>query len=143
MCGNGVRMNIERLFHVLVLGGAAIAACSDGKPDDTAEDDGGVTNGAGGSGSGATVTSASTGGGTTGSGGSAGAGGIGGSGTGDGGTAGGAAGGGGDEPTCSDPASPTDPCGCPCCWANCPNTDEACCGGFCASGNDGAGCCGL
>lgn len=39
--------------------------------------------------------------------------------------------------------APSDPCGCPCCWAMAyPNTDEVHCGGFCSAGDNGRGCCG-
>ena len=42
---------------------------------------------------------------------------------------------------CSESPDPSDPCGCPCCWAvNFLNTDPAC-EGFCAAGNGGQGCC--
>lgn len=42
---------------------------------------------------------------------------------------------------CSDPSSPSDPCGCPCCWAvGFLNSDPEC-NGFCSAGNSGAGCC--
>jgi hypothetical protein len=42
--------------------------------------------------------------------------------------------------TCSESASPSDPCGCPCCWSGGLNTDDSCTS-FCAAGNDGKGCC--
>lgn len=133
-------MNVQKLFHVLVLGGAAITACSDDAPSDTGtsgEGTGGNEN----DGSGAAATTAAAGGDGNVTGGSVG--GAGGPSAGAGAAGGVTSAGGGDTPTCSDPPSPTDPCGCPCCWADCPNTDDACCSGFCASGNDDAGCCGL
>ena len=129
-------MKVDRLFHVLVLGGAALGAggCADEKPDDTP--------GAGGSSS--TGTQASAGSGDQGAGGmTAGQGGAAQS------TASGAGGSGetvassGAGPlTCSDTPDPGDACGCPCCWMdNCLNT-EPCCESFCNAGNMGAGCCG-
>lgn len=105
-------MKLEKLFNVVVMGGAALglAACSHEADGNSAvgmtsatSEDGGATD--------ASPTPAS----------------------GDAGDAGLA---------CSNPASPTDPCGCPCCWAmNCLNT-EPCCVGFCSGGNHGKGCCG-
>lgn len=136
MCRNGeITMNVQKLFHVLVLGGAAITACSDDGASDTGAGGEGPEENKSGSGAAPTTSTAASGGSET-----AGSGAAGGASTGEGGTT---SAGGGEAPTCSDTASPTDPCGCPCCWAECPNTDEACCAGFCASGNDGAGCCGL
>lgn len=132
-------MNIEKLFHVLVLGGAALGlgACGDAKEGGAGGDGGaagsdnggnGGFGGAGGQGNGGAAGMSS---GNGGNGGSAGNG------------AGGAAGaGGGSNLVCTTPASPGDACGCPCCWAdNCLNTEE-CCAGFCQVGNNGAGCCG-
>jgi len=132
-------MNIEKLFHVLVLGGAALglAACGDSK--------------GGPSGEGGAAGAGSNNGGNGGAGGNAGEGGNGGAGgmsTGNGGSggagAGGAAGaGGGSNLQCTPPpGSPSDACGCPCCWVDsCLNT-EPCCASFCSAGNAGAGCCG-
>lgn len=42
--------------------------------------------------------------------------------------------------TCSESPSPGDPCGCPCCWSGGLNTDDSCMS-FCAAGNGGKGCC--
>jgi hypothetical protein len=42
---------------------------------------------------------------------------------------------------CSMTPTPSDPCGCPCCWAvGYLNTDPQC-DGFCSLGNNGMGCC--
>lgn len=119
-------MRMDRLFHVLVLGGAAIglsAGCDSGGGSgaggDGAGGDPSTTGDEGGGGSGGTTASATdTGsGGTTSTGETT-------------GTAG--AGGSGGGLDCSLPASPDDPCGCPCCWAeDCSNDDPACCGAFC------------
>lgn len=123
-------MNIEKLFHVLVLGGAAmgLAACGDAKEGGT-----------GGSGAGSNEGGHGGAGGMNGQGGAAGMGGEGGN---AGGGAGGTAGAGGSGLQCSLSANPADPCGCPCCWVDsCLNT-EPCCATFCKAGNAGAGCCG-
>ncbi|MDI1432429.1 hypothetical protein [Polyangium sorediatum] len=144
-------MNIEKLFNVLVLGGAALGltACNqasdggdggDGGAASTSSANGGNGgnggNGAGGSG-GNGATSGS--GGAGGEGATSGSGGAGGEGA----TSGSGGAGGASNLECSlPPGDPSDPCGCPCCWAaNCLNT-EPCCDGFCAAGNAGAGCCG-
>jgi len=134
-------MRIERLFNVLVLGGAALSgACSDAKEqDEDAEElgrgDGGAASGAGGADAtgGATETVAA-GGAASGAGGTDATGGA--------GSGGDGAGGGATGPECTTGGNAFDPCGCPCCWANddCTN-DEPCCAVFCASGNDGEGCC--
>jgi hypothetical protein len=129
-------MNIEKLFHVLVLGGAALglAACDQSKN----------------AGAGGAAGAGSENGGNGGAGGNDGDGngGAGGMNSGNGGSAGGGAGGaagagGGSNLQCTPfPGNPGDPCGCACCWANdCLNT-EPCCAGFCNAGNAGAGCCG-
>jgi hypothetical protein len=130
-------MNIERLFQVLVLGGAALAAPGCGDDPAGTSGSGGAEPGQGGGGSGGSpagpTSTATTGGGGSGAdGGAGGAGGV-------------ATSGGGASPLeCSAVPDPADACGCPCCWVeNCLNTDEACCGGFCNLGNDGAGCCDL
>ncbi|MFP6687308.1 MAG: hypothetical protein VB934_21490 [Polyangiaceae bacterium] len=134
-------MKVDRLFHVLVLGGAALGAggCADEQPDGTS--------GAGGGSS--SATQASTGSGDQGAGGmTAGQGGAaqstasGAGGSGAGGSGATVASSGAGPLTCSDTAEASDACGCPCCWMdNCLNT-EPCCGGFCNAGNMGAGCCG-
>lgn len=126
-------MNIQKLFHVLVLGGAAITGCGDESPNDDVGDGGSAGDG------GATGDSSANAVATTGS-----SGGSGGAPATTAGNGGDAAGAGGATPLdCSDSPDATDACGCPCCWADGPNTDEDVCGGFCGSGNDGAGCCGL
>lgn len=107
-------------FNVLVLGGAALAACGDNDPEGR---QGSTANGAT-TGNGATngpSTTATTGNATNGSGGATGAGGESGAGAG---------------LQCSPVPSPGDPCGCPCCWVvDCLNTEE-CCAAFCGD------CCG-
>jgi len=123
-------MKVDRLFNVLVLGGAAIAAsCSDDKGP--AAETGTAQGGTGGAsatvqGSGGADTSgSSTGGsGTGGTGGAesdasaqAGSGGTGGAATTD------------AELKCSVHPAPNDSCGCPCCWGNCLNI-EPCCEAF-------------
>ena len=140
-------MKIDRWFNVLVLGGAAmaLAGCPEEEPDDAGS--GGATAGSG-------SESASTGGSNAGVGGSettaaggststsstptSGAGGETSSGPGPG--AGGMNVGGGLPDGCSTPPDPSDPCGCPCCWAEAPN-DGPECTAFCSIGNNGAGCC--
>jgi hypothetical protein len=124
-------MKLDRLFNVLVLGGAAIGlggACGDDN------DTGGGTTGS----SGSTGTTASSSGSGTGSGTTAGSGGAGGTtsaGTGGGGGAGGqsaGSGGAGGALECPEVPGPDDPCGCPCCWVvDCLNTDGVCCATFC------------
>jgi hypothetical protein len=47
---------------------------------------------------------------------------------------------GGTALTCSESPSPGDPCGCPCCWSGGLNTDDSCMS-FCEAGNNGKGCC--
>ena len=95
-------------FHILVLGGAAMVAACVEEEGSTA--DAGATGTTHGAGPSASVTSNGSGGATSAGGGSA---------------------QGGGEPVCSDPASPDDPCGCPCCWVmDCLNTEE-CCAGWC------------
>ena len=120
-------MKLDRLFNVLVLGGAAIGlggACG----DDTG---GGTTGTSGGSTSSGDGTTAGVGGGGNGGGGTTGIGG-GGAGTGGGGGQTAGSGGAGGGLNCPDPAGPDDPCGCPCCWVtDCLNTDADCCAGFC------------
>lgn len=132
-------MNIEKLFHVLVLGGAALGlgACGDSKEGGAGGAAGSENGGKGGAGGMGGQGNGGTGGTTSGNGGNGGNSGNGGNG------AGGAAGaGGGSNLVCSTPADPGDACGCPCCWVeNCLNTEE-CCSVFCQNGNDGAGCCG-
>lgn len=130
-------MQIERLFNVLVLGGAAFGAGCSGSvtnPSGTSAA-GGSDGGDGGSAGGA--TSASSGG--TSPVGSAGNGGIAAS----GGTSAGAA----DAAALGCHIDSlgygklSDPCGCPCCWArDCLNTDDRCVG-FCLGGDEGRGCC--
>lgn len=126
-------MNIERLFNVLVLGGASLglAACGGGSAG------GGASEAA--SGTGAHGGEAATGG-------SAGQGGNATEATaGSGGGAASGTGGGGDGPQCTKaefPGHPYDPCGCPCCWVNDCRNDEPCCADFCSNANNGMGCCG-
>lgn len=125
-------MRLERLFHVLVLGGAAIGlttGCDDGTGG---AGEGGSGGSGGAAGGGTATTSTTTGEGAGGSGGATasatetGSGGA----TTTGETTG--SGGSGRGLECSEPADPGDPCGCPCCWAeNCSNDDPACCGAFC------------
>jgi len=161
-------MRIERLFNVLVLGGAALSAGCDQQPaDDPVPATGGTAggtqqqegNGAGSTGGASTVPSGaagepSAGEATTteaaGSGGTeqvAEAGGSSGAGSGgetSGGTSG-ASGAGGSESAplvCSESPNPGDACGCPCCWIGGCMNDEPCCESFCAVGNNGNGCCG-
>jgi hypothetical protein len=113
------RMRIERLFNVLVLGGAALAGCGDDEEGGAGDTRSAGQGAAGPAGNGpATGNAAAT----------SGAGGQGGS------TEQGPGGAGvGGAPVCSEPASPTDPCGCPCCWVlDCLNTEE-CCTGWCGS----------
>lgn len=143
-------MKIQKLFEVLVVGGAAVVAgACDGVEDGPGES---ATSGAGAGTATATGSAAGGGGGlatgpsATGQGGSSvapsGAGGAGGSsvqGTG-GSSAQGA--GGSSSLTCSTPASPADPCGCPCCWVEACDNTEPCCASFCGAGNQGQGCCG-
>lgn len=133
-------MQIQRLFNVLVLGGAALGvACGDGP---TSEEEGPETA----SGGASPGTTGATGGAVNdGAGGDVGGsvGGFGGDDATGGAGAGGAGAGAGGPLVCSDEPNPADACGCPCCWADCPNTDAECCSGFCESGNDGQGCCGL
>jgi hypothetical protein len=124
-------MRIERLFNVLVLGGAALTVgCGNESPD---------SGGAGSSGAGGASTDAGAGGAAAGD---ANTGGTGGATA--GGTAGATAGSSGELECRLDSlgrGNPADPCGCPCCWAlDCLNTDD-CCRGFCGAGNDGGGCC--
>jgi len=124
-------MRIERLFNVLVLGGAALTVgCGNESPD---------TGGASGTNSGGTPGTAGAGGAAAGDASSAG---------GSNGTAGGAggatAGSSGTLECMLDSlgrGNPADPCGCPCCWAlDCLNTED-CCSGFCSAGDNGGGCC--
>jgi len=138
-------VRIERLFNVLVMGGAALGPGCSGTPDKSSSGSSESSGGAG-----ATAgTRAVTGGSSN----------LGGSGDVGGQTGQGAAGAvatGGSTADSAD-AGPvlechiidtmghgtsSDPCGCPCCWAaNCPNTGD-CCGGFCVGGDQGRGCCG-
>lgn len=104
-------MRTERWFNVLVLGGAALGLGCSGAEEDPREAEPQAGGSAGKGGSG----------GTSGSGGGAGL---------------------PVAPECSQPdALPSDACGCPCCWVMGCSNDEECCGGFCAAGNDGNGCC--
>lgn len=118
-------MKLDRLFNVLVLGGAAIGlgtACG--------EENVGGGGTAGGTGEGGATSSSSNA--TTGAGGAGGAAGTGGAGGVGGQSAGpgGAGGAGGLE--CPEIPSVDAPCGCPCCWVtDCANTDADCCTGFC------------
>ncbi len=124
-------MKLDKLFNVVVLGGAAlVSACSD--EDDVASNAAqGGTAGNGGAGTSSSSSTTGAGGGT---------------GPFEAGVQGGAAGAGGETPidagakddgrsaesglACSPTPNPSDPCGCPCCWvANCINTD-ACCKAF-------------
>jgi hypothetical protein len=133
-------MKLDRLFNVLVLGGAAVglAACS-------GEGGGGSSEGAGGVGSGGAggnATGSSTSGDMSTSSATGGEGGAGGGGTGGAGGSGTGGVGGSGMLECSAMADPADPCGCPCCWVtDCLNT-ELCCIDFCKEGNGGLGCCG-
>ena len=129
-------MRMKRWFGVLVVGGAALSACSEATEPDEAVGGEGGTSGAGASGAGA--GSSGTGGEAAGGSGSAAAG-SGGEAHGSGGEAGE---GGAESLLCSDPAAVADACGCPCCWVTDCANDEPCCESFCAAGNDGAGCCG-
>lgn len=149
-------MRIERLFNVLVLGGAALGAGCSSKADEPARspaaEGGGAASAASGA-AGEAVAGANDGGsGAAGAGASepqAGGSDAGGAGTesGAGGAAGAGgassqAGAGGSPLVCSETPSPSDACGCPCCWVgNCANT-EPCCASFCSAGDDGNGCCG-
>lgn len=117
-------MKLDRLFNVLVLGGAAIGlgtACGE-------ENVGGGAAGGGTGEGGATSSSsnATTSGGGGDGGAAAGTGGAGGV----GGQTAGSGGAGGLE--CPEIPSPDAPCGCPCCWiTDCLNTDAVCCATFC------------
>ena len=159
-------MRIERLFHVLVLTGAALgSACGESADGGGGGGAAGGPRAGGGGGAGSDGSRAGGGAGSDGSragGGSDGARAGAASGTdpatsgGRGGSAGatGADGGLSDSDAgafpeggsaapleCSAPPDPRDPCGCPCCWVtSCLNT-ESCCDAFCNSGDDGAGCC--
>lgn len=134
-------MHTERWFNVLVVGGAAIglAACGGESPEgggggsSPSASGGEGTGAAGGTASGTGSASAEAGGGgAAATGGASSAGGNGNTGA-----------GGQTTLVCSENADASDPCGCPCCWANdCANTDESCCAGFCEAGDDGLGCCG-
>ena len=123
-------MDVEKLFNVLVLGGAALglAACNHASDEKSG-------------GEGGAAGASSTNGGNGGNGG----GGTGGAGTtsGSGGAGGEGGAGGASNLECTPaPGDPGDACGCPCCWAdNCLNT-EPCCEAFCEAGDAGAGCCG-
>lgn len=114
-------MRIEKLFNVLVLGGASLGlACG--------ETGSGSTGGGGEDGSGGAPTNPQgTGGGSetsAGLGGSGGAGDVGSTSTTTVST--------GSMLMCSPIPDPGDPCGCPCCWVdNCSNEDADCCAGFC------------
>jgi hypothetical protein len=120
-------MRIERLFNVLVLGGAALSVgCGSGDDDDEGKGREAIGEGAGGAAS-AAGGAESAGGAGVNAGGTEASGGL----TGAGGSL---------DLGCSDAPNAVDPCGCPCCWAEGGN-DEPTCGGFCASGNDGKGCC--
>ena len=134
-------MDVAKLFHVLVVGGASLAlGCAADEPESIGQ---GAANAKGTTGAGGATTAATggSGGDATSAGGNGSAGGA--ATTGNGGH-GGAGDGGAPALACSEPADAADACGCPCCWAEgCDNTDEACCGGFCDVGNNGAGCCGL
>jgi len=138
-------MRIERLFNVLVLGGAALGGACGNEPAE--DDDGGSRAGAGGSGIGGGSTSG-VGGASDGMGGASGTDPGGGEPAAGASAAGAAAGNGGfsGELECRldrlGRGDPADPCGCPCCWLmDCAN-DEECCANFCALGDDGRGCCG-
>jgi len=140
-------LGMDRLFNVLVLQGALLAAGCDPPVDDPAGDEG-----AGGSTAGLTSTSAGTGVGSMEASGGSAPGESGSEGDGSDSTSQGtpATGTTGDEPgstgsgstgsesegsssggeplECSEPLSSDDPCGCPCCWiVECINT-EPCCG---------------
>jgi hypothetical protein len=162
-------MRVERLFKVLVLGGAALGgACGNeaapeggtnepgsgsggaDSPGPTSQggSDGSSAAGAGGTSTGGMAGTDAVGAADTGGAGRASAGGVGGMQTSSAGNSpGGGAGMAGSsvELECRvDPngrGDPEDPCGCPCCWAlDCPNTED-CCSGFCSAGDDGRGCC--
>jgi hypothetical protein len=114
-------MRVDRLFNVLVLGGAAIAAsCGDDKSG--AAETGTAQGGAGGAAQGGAGGAAMQGG----AGGAADDAGV------QAGNGGGSDAGGSTVTegglACPTPSSPTDPCGCPCCWVanNCINTDKCC-----------------
>jgi hypothetical protein len=118
-------MQLSRLFNVLVVQGSLlVGAC-----DDDATDVGSSSDSTAGSDDGATTE------GSTGELGSTGDDGDPSTSTDDGeGSSTGEQGSSSDGPVdleCSDPPDPSDPCGCPCCWAvDCVNTDDACCAGF-------------
>lgn len=162
-------MRVERLFKVLVLGGAALGgACGneatpEGGTNEPGSGNGGAdspgptsqggSSGSSAAGAGGTSTggmagtdaagAADSGGAGKGSAGSTSEGGTSSAGSSPGGAAGMA--GSSVELECRVDAAgqgdPADPCGCPCCWArDCPNTDD-CCGAFCSLGDDGRGCC--
>src|SRR5262245_61405520 len=115
-------MRVERLFGVLVLGGAALAGgCGGGDPDDSESTEGSNTQGTG---SGGDHATGGTSGGTPG-------------GSGGGGTSAGDSG----TPQCSAEPSPIDPCGCACCWVSDCLNDEECCRSFCDAADDARGCC--
>jgi hypothetical protein len=163
-----VTMRVERLFKVLVLGGAALggacgneAAPEGGKNEpgsgsggadlagatSQGGSDGSSAAGAGSPSTGGTAGTDAVGAADTGGAGKASAGGTGGMQTSAGNSPGGEAGTAGSsvELECrldtAGRGDPADPCGCPCCWAlDCPNTED-CCSGFCSAGDDGRGCC--
>jgi hypothetical protein len=123
-------MKLERLFNVLVLGGAALglaAACNGSEEGSTTgeaasgADQGSAQNGSQASGATTGAGSGSAQGGGSNATQSAG---VGGSGAGSSGT--------GGNLVCSEVPDINDPCGCPCCWvADCDNDDGECCSGFC------------
>jgi hypothetical protein len=129
-------MKLDRLFNVLVLGGAAlVTGCSDEGGDAVGQTAGSggdapstSTPGAGGAGTSNSSSTTGTGGGAS----QSEAGAQGGAGRGGGepqSDAGSHDGGGSGDSTlvCSPTPSASDPCGCPCCWvSNCINTDECC-----------------
>lgn len=121
-------MQIDRLFNVLVLGGAALVAgaCSGEDPD---ESGGPLERGAGAGGDAATSGTGGSGGGDAGTGGGdaggSGSGGNGGAASGSSGQAGAAGTAGVSGLECGGNAG--DPCGCPCCWVTDCINDEPCC----------------
>ncbi len=129
-------MKLERLFNVVVLGGASLGlgACGQQAGGGSGGDAPGAVSGTGGHGG----EDAAGGSGAQGGGGAGATAGSGGGAT--SGTGGGAGG-----PQCTAlefPGEPKDPCGCPCCWMDGCNNDEPCCAAFCEAANDGVGCCG-
>jgi hypothetical protein len=122
--------NMKRWFGALVLGGAALSACTEGDGPEEA---------AGGKGAEDPVGPGGFGG-DQGPGGAASA--SGGNGPQGGGSEGGSPSAGGST-DCPVTREPNAACGCPCCWVSDCLNDEPCCSAFCDLGNDGAGCCGM